>query len=570
MNTLVITILSLIGYILAYRLYGRFLGKKLFRLTAETLMPSHELRDNVDYVPTNKRIIFGHHFTTIAGLGPIVGPAIGIIWGWLPALLWIFLGSIFMGAVHDLSALVISARNKGKSIGDLAGIYISPGTRLAFQFLMQLLLFIVLAVFASIVATLFVMYPVAVVPVWLQIPIAVWLGWQLRRGRNEWIYSGIAVLALYATMLLGVMFPVVIPGEPNFVLGAWCILLFIYVSIASVLPVQVLLQPRDFINSYQLIVAMGIMFLGILIAHPVLSAPAVNPAAFAEGSDVPSLAPVMFIVIACGAISGFHSLASSGTTVKQVDKEEDSLFIAYGSMLTESFLAVLVLMAIGGGLGIGLISGDKLLTGVDAFNLHYQSWNSANGLSSNLEAFITGTSNLFAAIGIPQAYAQVMIAVFIVSFANTTLDSATRIQRLSFQEIMKRRDGSAIKPFSNRFLATFIVVLAAAIMSFLKPGGKGAMVLWPLFGSLNQLLAALALGIVTIYLFIKKINVLYTLIPMVFVLIVTVWAMAENLFSFAKSGDLILTVLSTVILILTAWLLGGGIRAVFLKLRNRV
>ena len=185
MNSLLLILLALAGYILAYYTYGKYLGKKLFRLSASNLMPSHERRDNVDYVPTRKRIIFGHHFTTIAGLGPIVGPAIGIIWGWLPALLWIFFGSIFMGAVHDFAALVVSARNRGKSIGELTGILISPGTRLALQFLMQLLLFIVLAVFASVVATLFVMYPASVLPVWLQIPIAVWLGWQLKIGRNE-------------------------------------------------------------------------------------------------------------------------------------------------------------------------------------------------------------------------------------------------------------------------------------------------------------------------------------------------------------------------------------------------
>lgn len=563
MNSLLLILLALAGYILAYYTYGKYLGKKLFRLSASNLMPSHELRDNVDYVPTRKRIIFGHHFTTIAGLGPIVGPAIGIIWGWLPALLWIFFGSIFMGAVHDFAALVVSARNRGKSIGELTGILISPGTRLALQFLMQLLLFIVLAVFASVVATLFVMYPASVLPVWLQIPIAVWLGWQLKIGRNEWIFSGIALILMYASMVLGQHIPIVIPGSTNFALGVWCIILFIYVFIASTVPVHYLLQPRDFINSNQLIVAMLLMVAGIFTAHPAITAPAINPAAFAPDNDVPPLTPILFIIIACGAISGFHSLASSGTTVKQVDKETDTTFIAYGAMLTESFLAVLVLVAIGGGLGMGFLKEGELLKGTDAFNHHYQSWNSANGLGANLEAFISGTSNLFGSIGIPYAFSVTMISVFIVSFANTTLDSAARIQRLSLQEIMKRKDGSHIAPFGNRYTATFVVVTAAAVMSFLKPGGSGAMVLWPLFGSLNQLLAALALGVVSVYMFVKGMNILFTFIPMVFVLFITLWAMAKNLHSFIMAGDILLSALSLLILLLTGWLLISGFGAIY-------
>ena len=185
MNSLVLIIIAFIGYLLAYRIYGRFLGRKILRLSADQVMPAHELKDGIDYVPTKPHILFGHHFTTIAGLGPIVGPAIGIIWGWLPAFLWVFLGSIFMGAVHDFTTLVVSARNKGKSIGELTANIISPSTRYALQFIMQLLLFIVLAVFAMIVGSLFVMYPEAVIPVWAQIPVAVWLGRQIRKGKND-------------------------------------------------------------------------------------------------------------------------------------------------------------------------------------------------------------------------------------------------------------------------------------------------------------------------------------------------------------------------------------------------
>jgi carbon starvation protein len=569
MNTLVLTLLAVAGYILAYRLYGRFLGARLFRLSSSNLMPAHTLRDGVDYEPAKRNIIFGHHFTTIAGLGPIVGPAIGIIWGWLPAFIWIFLGSIFMGAVHDFTTLVVSARNDGKTIGELTGKYVSPQARLAFHMIMQLLLFIVLAVFAAIVSTLFIMYPEAVIPVWFQIPIAIWLGYQIRSGKNDLVYSLVAVVLMYASIIMGIYLPVQLPFEKETAVVVWCVILFIYVFFASTLPVYRLLQPRDYINSHQLLLAMGLMVIGLIIAHPPISAPAINELAYREGSDVPALAPVMFIIIACGAISGFHSLASSGTTVKQVDKEEDTLFIGFGGMLTESFLAVLVLMAIAGGLGMGMESDGVVLTGSDAFYRHYSSWASADGLGAKLGAFITGTANLFQSVGIPPAFGVPMIAVFIVSFANTTLDSAARIQRLSLQEIFRDKTGITRKPLNNRYVSTLIIVLAAALMTFLKPGGQGAMVLWPLFGSLNQLMAALALGIVTVYLQVKGKNILYTLLPMIFVLVITLWAMVENLVRYYSENDLVLVVLSLLIIVFTLLLIIAGLKAFSGKLRQQ-
>ncbi len=559
MNSLLLTILALAGYLLAYRFYGRYLARRIFKLSDENPMPSHEFRDGVDYVPTKAHIIFGHHFTTIAGLGPIVGPAIGIIWGWVPAFIWVLLGSVFMGAVHDFSTLVVSARNRGKTIGDLTGDLIGPGTRYAFQFLMQFLLFIVLSVFAMIVGVLFELYPEAVFPVWMQIPIAVWLGWMIRKGKNDLLWSMIAVLLMYATVIIGVYMPVRIPPIGGSSVVTWCLILFVYVFFASTLPVQKLLQPRDYINSHQLLVAILLMILGIAVAHPVISAPAINPAAFSDASDVPNLMPVLFITIACGAVSGFHSLASSGTTVKQVDRERDSLFIGYGGMLWESFLAVLVIMAVAGGLGLGLEKEGKLFTGIDAFRQQYSSWAAFSGIDAKLQAFVTGASNLFQSFGIPPLIGKSMIAVFIVSFANTTLDSAARIQRLSLQEIFKDKQGRVRKPVNNRYVATAMVVAVAMAMAFVKSGASGAMILWPLFGSLNQLLAALALGIVTVYLHQKQKNILITLIPMIFVLVVTVWAMLENLLYFWNQGDVILIVLSVIILVLTTWLLVGGL-----------
>ncbi len=565
MNSLILAIMAILAYLVAYYTYGRYIARKLFRLDDNNLMPSHEFSDGVDYVPSKKHIIFGHHFTTIAGLGPIVGPAIGIIWGWLPAFTWVVLGSIFMGAVHDFSTLMVSARSKGKTIGDLTGDVISPGTRYVFQFIMQLLLFIVLSVFAMIVGVLFDLYPEAVLPVWMQIPIAVWLGWQIRKGKHDLLFSILAVVMMYASIYIGTLIPIRVPPVNGSAVVTWSLILFIYVYIASTLPVHKLLQPRDYINAHQLLVAVFLLVLGLLVAHPGITAPAINPEATAPGSDVPSMMPLLFITIACGAISGFHSLASSGTTVKQVNKEKDTFFIGYGGMLWESLLAVLVILSIAGGLGLGLVDEGIRYTGTGAYIHHYASWSAASGLGAKLDAFVTGAANLFNSLGIPITFGASLIAVFIVSFANTTLDSAARIQRLSLQEIFKDRQGRVRKPVNNRYFSSFFIVLAAAAMAYVKSGASGAMMLWPLFGSLNQLLAALALGVVSLYLYTKNKNVYYTALPMLFVLVITIWAMFNNLLIFIADRDMLLSVLSVVILFLTFWLLISGSAALLRK-----
>jgi len=558
MNSLFLAIITVAGYLVAYRLYGRYLGSKIFELSSTNITPAHRLKDGVDFVPSRKHIVLGHHFTTIAGLGPIVGPAIGIIWGWLPALLWIFFGSIFMGAVHDFAAMAISARNDGKTIGDLTGDLVNPATRYAFQVIIQFLLWIVIGIFAMIMGVLFNMYPQSVFPVWVEIPIAIALGLRIRRGGNDLWWSLGALVLLYLSIVVGLSIPVTLPPVMGSSVVTWTLILFVYVFIASTLPVDLLLQPRDYINSHQLLLAMALLTLGIFVAHPAVTAPAVNPAALLPGTDIPPLFPLLFITIACGAISGFHSLAASGTSVKQVDREGDILPIGYGGMLIEGVLATIALLAIAGGLGMGLEKNGLLYTGADAFNLHYASWSSAQGLAANIEAFVIGSANLMASFGLPKELGKALMAVFIVSFAGTTLDSATRIQRLSLQELCKNRDGVVARPLDNRYVATLIVLILAASLTFLKPGAKGALILWPLFGALNQLLAALGLTVATVYLARKGKNILVTFIPMLFMLAMTIWAMVDNLKKFLAAGDTPLVLLSVVIFILTAWLLTGA------------
>ena len=571
MNSLLLALISFVGYIIAYKTYGKFLGKKVFKISDDRQMPANEFNDGVDFVPSKKNIIFGHHFTTIAGIGPIVGPAIGVIWGWLPAFLWVFFGAIFMGGLHDFSTMVISGRNKGKTIGDLTGDIINPATRYVFQFIMQLLLLIVLAVFAMIVGTLFEKYPESVFPVWIEVPIAIWLGRIVQKGKSDLVYSIVAVILLYISIYISVYYlpPIIVPPIMGSSVVTWALILYVYAFFASTIPVQKLLQPRDYINSHQLITAIALILIGLVVAHPTITAPAINNLAF-QSTDVPSMMPLLFITIACGAISGFHSLASTGTTIKQVDKESHTLVIGYGSMLTESFLSVLVILAVAGGLGMGLEKEGILLTGSDAFYQHYSSWASASGLAAKLEAFIVGSANLLGSFGIPIKLGSAIMAVFIVSFANTTLDSSCRIQRLSLQELFKDKKGVIKKPMNNRYVATFFVVFAAMILTFLQPGAKGALLLWPLFGALNQLVAALALGVVVLYLLMKKQNPLLALIPMVFVLLMTIWAMINNTYTFFNERNTTLVVISIIILILTLWLLVSGFQLIFRKtLQNK-
>ena len=278
MNSLLLAIIMLGGYLVAYHTYGKFLGKKIFRLAADNVCPSHELRDDIDFVPTNKHVLFGHHFTSIAGLGPIVGPAIAIIWGWVPAVLWVFLGSIFFGAVHDFGALIVSLRNNGRSIGDLSAGLVNNRVRTLFLLIIFFLLWTTIAIFALIIAILFNMYPQAVLPVWIEVPIAVWLGYMVyKRGANHTILSIAAVILMYVFVVIGAYVPLDLKDiglSENGALITWMIILFIYSYIASSLPVQTLLQPRDYINSHQLFIAFALLILGVFVARPEIVAPA--------------------------------------------------------------------------------------------------------------------------------------------------------------------------------------------------------------------------------------------------------------------------------------------------------
>ena len=561
MGALAIMLLAFAGYILMYQLYGKYIGSKIFALSGEVKTPSQELEDGVDYVPTKKEIIFGHHFTSIAGTGPIVGPAIAIIWGWVPAMLWIFLGSIVMGAVHDFGALIISMRNQGKSISEYTAKYVNDRTKFLFFIIVFLELWIVIAIFGLVIAIIFSMYPQSVLAVWVEVPIAIYLGYLIyNKGKNAMTMSIYAIIAMYVCVFLGPYLPVKVPaiaGIPP--TGVWTIILLTYAFIASVLPVTTLLQPRDFINSHQLVIAMSLLVLGVLVAsfggHLEIVAPAVQM----SPAKAPPMWPFLFITIACGAISGFHALVSSGTSAKQVRDERDSLFVGYGSMLMEGTLATLVVVAVAAGIGMGYTTkAGEALTGVAAWTTHYSSWAAAAGLGSKISAFVDGSANMIMTLGIPKQFTLAIMAVFVASFAGTTLDTATRIQRYVIGEL-----GNSVKlpALNNRWVGTAVAVGTALILAFATGAdGKGALKLWPLFGAVNQTLAALALIIITLYLKARGgLKWMIAGLPAIFMSVMTIWAVIMNQVQFGAAHNMLLQVINIIILFIAVWIAVEGV-----------
>ncbi|WDV47319.1 carbon starvation protein A [Clostridiaceae bacterium M8S5] len=548
MNALVLAILTYAGFILAYNTYGKFVSRKLFELTGSNVTPAHYMKDGVDYVPTKRKILFGHHFTSISGTGPIVGPAIGVIWGWVPAVIWVVVGSIFIGAVHDFGALIISSRNKGKSLGDITSDIVSPTSRNLFLAIIFFLLLIVIAIFAMIIGKLFIMYPASVFPVWMEIPIALILGHLVyKKNKNVTILSIIAVAIMYLTIWIGAKYindfqmMSIFGMEPIIV---WVVILMIYAYIASALPVQKLLQPRDYINSHELLIAMGLLILGLVVVQPSIVAPAIRTSV----KGAPSMMPFLFITIACGAISGFHSLVSSGTSSKQLDNEQDAMQIGYGGMLLEGALAILVILACTAGLG-----------DTTAWTARYIDWSNASSLGAKLGAFIDGGASFMEGIGISVAFAKTILAVFVVSFAATTLDTATRIQRYVVAEIAETMK---IKPLTTKHGATLFAVITAVLLAIAKPGGAGAMILWPLFGATNQLLAGLALMIITVYLAKRGKSIVFTIIPMIFMMAMTGWGMLYNIKNFYNKSDWLLFIIGIIIVVLEIWMLVESINVI--------
>jgi carbon starvation protein len=597
MLTLLIAVGAFVGYVVAYHTYGRWLSKKIFNLDASATVPSRELEDGVDFVPTRKEVIFGHHFTSIAGTGPIVGPAIAVFWGWLPALLWVLLGSIFIGAVHDFGALVVSLRNRGQTVGEVAGRLISRRARVLFLVILAMALTVVLAIFGVVIASIFSEYPESVLPVWISLPIAVVIGVRVyRRGGGLLLPSLLALLVMYAAVWVGAYH---LPIDIESILGVtrlgpfpnavmiWTIVLLIYCFVASVLPVWVLLQPRDYINSHQLVLALGLLLLGVVVsgstgqADLLASAPAISDDI---PVDAPPIWPFLFITIACGAVSGFHCLVSSGTTSKQLQNETDAQYVGYGAMLLEGGLAVIVILACCAGVGMGKFArvgqgaeytyspvmvtvdgSETQLTGQSAWRTRYdpeRGWG-AFKLGAKVGAFIEGGANFLAALGLPLKLGIGLIAVLVASFAATTLDTATRLQRYVLQELAGT---FRIAPLTNKYAATALAVGLGGLVAMIPAGklgpGSGGLILWPLFGAINQLLAGLAFMVTAFYLWRRNKPVGFVVVPMILMLIMPAWAMLWNIFhdgGWLDTGDSLLLVFGAATLLVQSWMMVEGI-----------
>ncbi|WP_349409620.1 carbon starvation protein A [Pseudalkalibacillus sp. SCS-8] len=538
MNSLVLALVGLSIFFLGYRFYSKFIAEKIYRLDPNYVTPAHKYKDGVDFVPTNRFVLWGHHYSSVAGAAPIIGPAIAVYWGWLPAVLWVILGTVFAAGVHDFGTLVLSVRNKGQSVGTIASRLIGKRAKVLFLFIILILVLMVNAVFAWAIAKLFVSFPASVLSIFIQIPLAIWIGYSVYKKKGSMLLPSIIALAfMYGAAVVASKVPALqvdlvkwFGGEENTVMFGlngvsmaffvWIVVLMVYVYIASTLPVWKLLQPRDYINSHQLVIGLLMLYAGVLFAAPTITAPATNPDASM------SIFPLLFITIACGAISGFHGLVSSGTSSKQLDKETDARFVGYAGAVGEGMLALLSIIAV-----TTLFS-----TGAD-FKNAYSSFAAAS--SGGLGNFINGAAQLAAGIGIPAEIAATIVAVIVISFAATSLDTSVRLMRYIISELGTEYNVPAL---TKAHVATTIAVGSSAALVLLPEGpngfGSGGYLLWPLFGTSNQLLAGISLLLVSIWLKRQGRNFMPTFLPMVFLLFMTIWAMTKQVvFEWSGLGE---------------------------------
>ena len=471
-----------------------------------------------------------------------------------------------MGAVHDFAAVVISLRNEGKSISEITEYFIHPKVKHLFFLIVFFALLIVIAIFGIVMAVIFEMFPESVFPVWAEIPIALLLGYKIKTSPHKKTWCFAAILLMYVTVAIGHFLPISIPSSTNVpVTGIWTILLLAYAFIASILPVTKLLQPRDYINAWQLVIVLIVLVSACLIAGVTNNLLMVAPAINSNLTDAPPMLPFLMITIACGAISGFHALVGSGTTAKQIAKENHSKLIGYGSMLLEGALATIVLITVGSGIAIAYQTSDgTLLTGASAWNFHYSSWIASKGLSSKLDAFVIGSANIMTFLSIPKQFGIILMGVFVASFAGTTLDTATRIQRYILSELLHKTKFNVL---SNKVPATLIAVTSALIIAFSTGSdGKGALQLWPLFGCINQLLASITLLIATLYL--NKHNSAYqfiTFIPFIIITSITFYATIINQLTFLDQKNFLLFTINLIIFLISNIIIFTGLKQLFFK-----
>jgi len=541
MNSLLLVAVSLLLFIAAYRFYGRFL-ERLWDVSPDRKTPVMEKQDGVDYVPARHwTILFGHHFASIAGAGPILGPVIAcMLWGWLPAALWIVFGSILLGGVHDLAALVLSLRHEGKTLGEVTESVMGHRSRIVFSLFLWFTLILVVAVFASVTANTFIQEPMIVIPSFSIILLAIVFGFLVYKLNFHYVTATVISLLLLALLfILGNKYPLTLAvSDP---LKLWIVILLIYSFFASIIPVNYLLQPRDYLSSFILIFGLVLGYAGLFTTRPVINAPAYI--SFSAGSKG-TLWPMMLVIIACGAISGFHSLVASGTTSKQLTSEADVKKISYGGMLTEGILAILALLAVSAG----------LFWNKDGSLLNYPELMKTGDW---IGTFATGYGQITSKIASPEI-GKMFAIIMINAFVLTTLDTATRITRYLSYELFG--DTWKIKIFRNRYFTTFFVVLVAGWLAF----GNWQKI-WPVFGAANQLVAAIGLFVAGFFLLNLKKPSLMTFILSIFMFLTTVAALLYQSIGFYRGKGFLLGNISILLVVLALFFIVEGIH----KLRSR-
>ena len=534
MNSLVLLLIGIALFIGAYIVYGGYLAKA-WGIDPKKKTPAYTMRDDIDYCPANAKVLLGHHFSSIAGAGPITGPIQAAIFGWLPVYLWIVLGSIFIGGVHDWGSLFASVRHDGKSIGEIIRVNIGETGKKLFNFFAYLTLILVVAAFTDICAGTFAFDATkpelitgarAGTASVLFIFLAMGFGYFVyRKGAKLSVATVTGVALLFFCIWIGYQFPVLKLSK-----FAWDILLIVYIYAASTLPVWLLLQPRDYLCSFLLYAMLAGAVLGVLIVRPTMAIPAVVGFTVGEGAKAQYMFPMLFVIVACGAVSGFHSLVGSGTSSKQLDNEKDTKLIGYGAMLIEGVVAIIALIA------VSYVTGAK---------------------GTPAQIFASGVAEFMSKFGIPVSVGTVFVILAFSAFALTSLDTATRIGRYMFQEMTTKADGTKT-PFTNMYVATAITVgLSALLLTY------GYQKIWPIFGSANQLLAGLSLLAVSAWLAKSGKKNFMTVIPMCFMFAVTLTALvlvAKNNFA---GGNLIIGGIASILFVLAIVLIATTIKLFF-------
>ena len=546
----------------AYLLYGRYLEKK-WGIDPNAKTPAYEMEDGVDYVPADTNVVFGHQFASIAGAGPINGPIQAALFGWLPVMLWILIGGVFFGAVQDFASMYASVKNKGRTIGYIIEEYIGKLGKKLFLLFCWLFCILVVAAFADVVAGTFNGFTANEAGEFIKVTAngavattsmlfiieAVALGMLLKYGKlPKWLNTVIAVAMLVVAVAVGLKFPIFLSR------GVWHIIIFLYIMVACVVPVWALLKPRDYLNSYLLVFMIAAAVVGIFVANP-----ACNLEAFSGFHvDGQYLFPILFVTIACGAVSGFHSLVSSGTASKQIKNEKNMLPVSFGAMLMESMLAIIALIAVA-----SFAKGEA----------------AAQGLTTQPQIFAGAIANFLTAAGLPYSLVFTLINLAVSAFALTSLDSVARVGRLSFQEFFMDDDTDEenmspfLKVVTNKYFATAITLILAYLLAKV-----GYAEIWPLFGSANQLLSVLALIACAVFLKRTKRQGAMLWIPMVFMMAVTFTALGMTIFKLGNAfittglslGNTLQLIFAVLLLILGVIVAVQGIKKLFERNKEAV